>query len=111
MAEFCKEAGMGFHDFSIREVADNLEPDTYSPCLCEAWGFIGIAKDSTSNIGLIYDLTYTGHWDNVEFVDFDPVQEKLSVCNPSEKLHNFLMQYAIPHVHVDKLKFTVPEQE
>lgn len=44
MAEFCKEYGFDFVDFSIKDVFDNLEEGTYIGQICEGMGFLAIAK-------------------------------------------------------------------
>jgi len=39
-------------DFDIEEVANNLEPNYYTPMICEGFGFIAIGKDVNNNIML-----------------------------------------------------------
>lgn len=57
MAEFSKQwcykndPQMSF-DFDINEVANGLEPNHYTPIICEGFGFIAIGKDTDNNIML-----------------------------------------------------------
>ena len=37
-------------DFDIEEVANTLEPNHYTPIICEGIGFIAIGKDANNNI-------------------------------------------------------------
>jgi len=39
-------------DFDINEIADGLEPNHYTPIICEGIGFIAIGKDADNNIML-----------------------------------------------------------
>lgn len=45
MADFSKECGMGFSDFSIKEKFDELEEGYYISIICEGFGFMGILKE------------------------------------------------------------------
>lgn len=56
MAEFSKqyvqnfESEIGGWDFDIEEIASNLEPEHYTPIICEGFGFIAIGKNEKSEI-------------------------------------------------------------
>jgi len=39
-------------DFDIEDVAKDLEPNHYTPIICEGIGFIAIGKDANNNIML-----------------------------------------------------------
>jgi len=39
-------------DFDINEIADGLDPNHYTPMICEGFGFIAIGKDANGNIML-----------------------------------------------------------
>jgi hypothetical protein len=41
-------------DFDIEEVASNLEPEYYTPIICEGLGFIAIGKDKEGEITLAF---------------------------------------------------------
>ena len=53
MAEFSKQycelhdSEMS-HDFDIIEIADGLEPEHYTPIICEGFGFIAIGKNENN---------------------------------------------------------------
>ena len=57
MADFSKQwcdkndSQMPF-DFDIEEVANTLEPNYYTPIICEGFGFIAIGKDANNNVML-----------------------------------------------------------
>jgi len=44
MADFSKEYGFDWHDFSIKEEFDKLEEGYGIGIICEGFGFIGIAN-------------------------------------------------------------------
>lgn len=48
-------------DFDIEEVANTLEPNHYTPIICEGFGFIAIGKDVNNNVMLAMPTgeTYT----------------------------------------------------
>jgi hypothetical protein len=37
-------------EFDINEIADGLEPNHYTPIICEGFGFIAIGKDPNNDI-------------------------------------------------------------
>ena len=39
-------------DFDINEIAEGLDPNHYTPMICEGFGFIAIGKDASGNIML-----------------------------------------------------------
>lgn len=50
-------------NFDIEEIANTLEPNHYTPIICEGFGFIAIGKDIDSNIMLAMP---TGHFEEDE---------------------------------------------
>jgi hypothetical protein len=50
-------------NFDIEEIANTLEPNHYTPIICEGFGFIAIGKDTDSNIMLAMP---TGHFEEDE---------------------------------------------
>lgn len=59
MAEFSKQWAEKHDpelnwDFDIEEIAYSLEPDYYTPIICEGYGFIAIGKDKEGEITLAF---------------------------------------------------------
>ena len=49
--QYCESTKHGFApDFDVLEIANTLNAGYYIPQICEGYGFIGIAKDDSSNI-------------------------------------------------------------
>lgn len=60
MAEFSKQyietpnSEFDIWDFDILEIAETLEPEHYTPIICEGFGFIAIGKNEKGEIILAY---------------------------------------------------------
>ena len=46
-------------DFDIEEIANSLEPQYYTPVICEGFGFVAIGKSENGEIILAYPLGST----------------------------------------------------
>lgn len=55
MADFCSKCAPEMWgeshpvDIDILQIVENLEYDTYVPCICEGCGLLGIGKDDDGN--------------------------------------------------------------
>lgn len=76
MAEFSKQYIQKFEhedggwDFDIEEVAATLEPEHYTPIICEGLGFVAIGKTGNGDIILAYRNWST---DEIYWKTFDEV--------------------------------------
>lgn len=74
MAEFSKqyiqnfESEIGGWDFDIEEIAKGLEPEFYTPVICEGLGFVAVGKDINGRIILAYrnEKTDIIYWKSLE---------------------------------------------
>lgn len=71
MAEFSKEydqkEGMGFSDFSIKEIFDKLDEGFYISQICEGFGSLAVLKNK-GDCYLAFAVEETG---NIEWKKFD----------------------------------------
>lgn len=78
MADFSKEYCENHDpempwDFSIQEIGEDLGPEFYTPIICEGYGFTGIYRLRTGEIGLVFDggPAPDGEGNLIEIVPFD----------------------------------------
>lgn len=68
MAEFSKECGFDWEDFSIKEIFDDLEDGNYISQICESFGFLAIGKDGDTCIVAMPIAGRDGHqWHKFNF--------------------------------------------
>lgn len=83
MAEFSKqyiqnfESELGKWDFDIEEIANGLEPEFYTPIICEGLGFVAIGKDIKGGVILAYrnETTDLIYWKSLE----ETIKEKNAI--------------------------------
>ena len=59
-------------DFDILKEANLLKPDTYTPIICEGFGFVAIGKDKNENIILAIPQPYNNK-QTVEWVPYNEI--------------------------------------
>jgi hypothetical protein len=78
MAEFSKqyvqnfESEIGGWDFDIEEIAKDLEPEHYTPYICEGFGFVAIGKDENHKIIL-------GFRNSQDEIDWKTIEETIKI--------------------------------
>jgi hypothetical protein len=56
-------------EFDINEIADGLEPNHYTPIICEGFGFIAIGKDPNNEVLLAIPTGATETDENGQIFD------------------------------------------
>ena len=81
MADFSKEYCENYdfdmpHDFSIKEIFNELKPGYYQSCICEGYGFIAILKTENEKCEVAFPLSYEEEDEQrIKWVPFDQVTE------------------------------------
>ena len=61
------------HDFDIIEIADGLEPEHYTPIICEGFGFIAIGKNENNEIIFAFRPQSKDYKDEVVWKSYNEV--------------------------------------
>lgn len=71
--QYCELQLSNSYDFDILEIADGLEPEHYTPIICEGFGFIAIGKNENNEIILAFRPPISEFKDEVVWKSYNEV--------------------------------------